>query len=89
LGRVEEEGAGWKPAVPATLSASFLVEPLLGRFAAGSAGFQPAFFWPSRGDVPHFDYPGLIQAATFRLAGSLPCRFVDPCDRCHLERSRI
>jgi REP element-mobilizing transposase RayT len=28
--------------------------------------------WYSRGYVPHFDHPGLIQGITFRLADSLP-----------------
>ncbi|HAL92575.1 MAG TPA: transposase [Verrucomicrobia bacterium] len=28
--------------------------------------------WPSRGYLPHFDHPGLVQGITFRLADSLP-----------------
>lgn len=28
--------------------------------------------WHSRGYVPHFDQPGLVQSITFRLADSLP-----------------
>jgi REP element-mobilizing transposase RayT len=28
--------------------------------------------WYSRGYIPHFDHPGLIQGITFRLADSLP-----------------
>lgn len=29
-------------------------------------------FWRSRGYLPHFDQPGLIQGVTFRLGDSLP-----------------
>ena len=32
--------------------------------------------WHSRGYLPHFDQPGLIQAITFRLADSLPVHVV-------------
>ena len=32
--------------------------------------------WRSRGYLPHFDQPGLIQAITFRLADSLPVHVV-------------
>ena len=28
--------------------------------------------WYSRGYLPHFDHPGLIQMITFRLADALP-----------------
>ena len=28
--------------------------------------------WYSRGYLPHFDQPGLVQMLTFRLADSLP-----------------
>jgi REP element-mobilizing transposase RayT len=28
--------------------------------------------WTSRGYIPHFDHPGLVQGITFRLADSLP-----------------
>jgi hypothetical protein len=28
--------------------------------------------WHSRGYLPHFDAPGLVQTVTFRLADSLP-----------------
>ena len=28
--------------------------------------------WHSRGYLPHFDHPGLVQSVTFRLADSLP-----------------
>jgi putative DNA methylase len=32
--------------------------------------------WYSRGYLPHFDAPGIVQAITFRLADSLPARVV-------------
>ena len=54
--------------------------------ASGSAGILPASSqaggtpalqrshkeWHSRGYLPHFDHPGLVQSVTFRLADSLP-----------------
>ena len=33
--------------------------------------------WHSRGYVPHFDYPGLVQFITFRLVDSLPSSVID------------
>jgi putative DNA methylase len=32
--------------------------------------------WYSRGFIPHFDQPGLIQGITFRLADSLPAHVI-------------
>ena len=37
--------------------------------------------WRSRGYLPHFDRPGLVQSLTFRLADSLPRTFLDQCQR--------
>ena len=37
--------------------------------------------WRSRGYLPHFDQPDLIQSVTFRLADSLPRAFLDRCER--------
>ncbi len=37
--------------------------------------------WRSRGYLPHFDRPGLVQAITFRLVDSLPREFLDKCER--------
>lgn len=37
--------------------------------------------WRSRGYLPHFDRPGLVQAVTFRLVDSLPRDFLEKCDR--------
>jgi REP element-mobilizing transposase RayT len=36
------------------------------------AGFQAHKGWHSRGYLPHFDEPGLVQAITFRLHDSMP-----------------
>ena len=33
--------------------------------------------WHSRGYLPHFDYPRLLQSITFRLADSLPATVLD------------
>ena len=35
---------------------------------------QAPTYWHSRGYLPHFDQPGLVQMVTFRLADALPPR---------------
>ncbi len=37
--------------------------------------------WRSRGYLPHFDQPGLVQSITFRLVDSLPRAFLEKCER--------
>ncbi len=37
--------------------------------------------WRSRGYLPHFDRPGLVQSLTFRLADSLPRSFFEQCEQ--------
>ncbi len=37
--------------------------------------------WRSRGYLPHFDQPGLVQSLTFRLADSLPRIFLEQCEQ--------
>jgi len=37
--------------------------------------------WYSRGQLPHFDAPGQVQAITFRLADSLPKAYWDRLER--------
>jgi putative transposase len=34
--------------------------------------------WYSRGYLPHWDQPGVVQAVTFHLADSLPLRLLNP-----------
>jgi REP element-mobilizing transposase RayT len=41
-----------------------------------SPGLKHHKGWHSRGYLPHFDRPGLIQAITFRLADALPAHVV-------------
>jgi hypothetical protein len=52
--------------------------------------------WYSRGYIPHFDHPGLIQGIAFRLADSLPAHVLaslaeevksadDPAKRARIE----
>jgi putative transposase len=43
----------------------------------GSAGILPAKNWFSRGYLPHFDHPGLLQSITFRLADALPSSAIE------------
>ena len=42
---------------------------------------RPSSPWRSRGYLPHFDRPGLVQSLTFRLADSLPRSFLEQCER--------
>ena len=46
--------------------------------------------WRSRGYLPHFDRPGLVQSVTFRLADSLPRHFIEQCreDLRRIQRAR-
>ena len=37
--------------------------------------------WRTRGYLPHFEEPGLIQGITFRLIDSLPRKFLDRCEQ--------
>ena len=41
--------------------------------------------WRSRGYLPHFDAPGLVQHIVFRLADSLPERFHDDIFKLHAD----
>jgi REP element-mobilizing transposase RayT len=38
---------------------------------------EPHLGWYSRGYLPHWDHPGMIQSLNFRLAGSLPASVVE------------
>ena len=50
---------------------------------AEDAGRMPAFpgRWHSRGYLPHFDKPGLIQSITFRLFDSVPADVIEKWKR--------
>ena len=45
-----------------------------------NADGHPPEPWRSRGYLPHFDQPGLVQSVTFRLADSLPRSFLERCE---------
>ena len=51
--------------------------------------------WYSRGYLPHFDHPGLVQMITFRLADALPTQWVAalqqtlPAEKNAVQRRRI
>ena len=49
------------------------------RETPGSAGVPPAESrgWYSRGYLPHFDAPGVVQSITFRLADALPLSVIE------------
>src|SRR6185369_9034500 len=55
--------------------------PLSGRESSGvvtsAASPQPHRGWFSRGYLPHWDHPGMIQSLNFRLADSLPASVVE------------
>jgi len=53
------------------MSAPGIAEPQLGSTHRG---------WYSRGYLPHCDYPGLLQAITYRLADSLPAAVLEQMD---------
>ncbi|MGI8782117.1 MAG: hypothetical protein ACR2L2_00495 [Acidobacteriota bacterium] len=42
----------------------------------GSAASRPQKQWHSRGYLPHFEQPGLVQFVTFRLCDSLPAEII-------------
>jgi REP element-mobilizing transposase RayT len=42
----------------------------------GTAGVPPALPWHSRGYLPHFDQPGLVQSITFRLHDAVPMELI-------------
>ncbi len=44
---------------------------------AQASSLQPHKGWRSRGYLPHFDHPGLLQGITFRLWDSLPAHLAE------------
>ncbi|MDD5034617.1 MAG: DUF1156 domain-containing protein [Methylococcaceae bacterium] len=55
----------------------------------GSAGVSPAKNWFSRGYLPHFDHPGLIQSITFRLADALPGPVIEKLRQSETDDAKI
>jgi REP element-mobilizing transposase RayT len=47
------------------------------RVATVAESPEPHQGWYSRGYLPHWDHPGMIQTLNFRLAGSLPASVVE------------
>ena len=49
--------------------------------------------WYSRGYLPHWDHPGVVQAVTFHLADSLPLQLLNPMllpeDEQPAQRARV
>ncbi len=43
----------------------------------GTRASRPHREWNSRGYLPHFDHPGLVQSITFRLADSVPADVIE------------
>ena len=78
-------GAGVSPAFPgsAAVPAEFPGRAGVSPAFPGGAGVSPASSgkppreWHSRGYLPHFDHPGMVQTITFRLADSLPANLVE------------
>jgi REP element-mobilizing transposase RayT len=53
----------------------------LGALASSRPGLPGPKQWLSRGYLPHFDLPNLVQSITFRLADSLPQTVLDKIAR--------
>ena len=47
------------------------------RVMTSVASPEPHLGWHSRGYLPHWDHPGVIQGVTFRLGDSLPAKVVE------------
>src|SRR5436190_22157724 len=47
-------------------------EPMRAGRPRSQEGTMESKEWYSRGYLPHFDHPGLVQMITFRLADALP-----------------
>jgi REP-associated tyrosine transposase len=47
------------------------------RVATSAESPEPHLGWYSRGYLPHWDHPGMIQSLNFRLAGSLPASVME------------
>jgi len=60
---------GTSPSLTPTLPLSSKVT---GRAVTNAVSPEPHRGWPSRGYLPHWDHPGMIQSLNFRLADSLP-----------------
>lgn len=45
--------------------------------------------WYSRGYLPHFDHPGLIQMVTFRLADALPVPLLQTLERSPFKNRQL
>jgi putative DNA methylase len=43
-----------------------------GRVVTGVVSLEPHLGWHSRGYLPHWDHPGMVQSLSFRLADALP-----------------
>lgn len=56
---------------------------------AGQRPALPAEGWHSRGYLPHFDQPGMIQMITFRLADSLPTEVLERLPDRTRDRDRL
>ncbi|MDD3553580.1 MAG: DUF1156 domain-containing protein [Deltaproteobacteria bacterium] len=68
----------WRSSLLASMREAILpVEVVPG---APASSRQTPKNWFSRGYLPHFDHPGLIQSITFRLADSLPKEILDRWD---------
>lgn len=63
---------------PHDLTPSFsLAYPETARVVTGGLSPTPHRGWSSRGYVPHWDHPGLIQSLTFRLHDAVPSKLIE------------
>src|SRR5262245_24386753 len=47
------------------------------RVMPGAESPEPHLGWRSRGYLPHWDHPGMIQSLNFRLGDPLPAKVLD------------
>src|SRR5438552_14522936 len=65
----EKNGPSLTPSFP-------LASKQTGRVMTNAEALEPHRGWYSRGYLPHWDHPGLIQSINFRLADSLPTEVI-------------
>src|SRR5438477_486779 len=62
-----------------SLTPSFPLSKEAGRIVTNVEAPDPHLGWYSRGYLPHWDHPSMIQSINFRLADSLPRNVVERC----------
>jgi len=61
-----------RPQTPSLAPSHPLASKAVGRVMTSVQSPDPHLGWHSRGYLPHWDHPGMIQSLNFRLVDSLP-----------------